>query len=117
MAAALLAMGGASAEAQIPAAAAHATDAPAPVYVRNADGRVTVRATPIVAPLRIDGTLDDSVYQTTPSIDAFIQQERARVSGDRADEVHPPTATTSTSPRCYDSQPHRTSPTTCAGRP
>jgi len=107
--AALLALGAASAEAQIPAAA-HAAGASAPVYVRNADGGVTVRATPIAAPLRIDGALDDSVYQTTPSIDAFIQQEPRE--GEPATERTEVWLLTDRdhlyiAARCHDSQPHR----------
>ena len=52
---------------------------PAPVapavMARAADGRVTMRATQIDRPLRIDGVLDDAPYQSVQSISDFIQQE------------------------------------------
>ena len=44
------------------------------VIARNERG-VTVRATRIHTPLRIDGKLDEPVYQQTPAITQFIQQE------------------------------------------
>ncbi len=43
------------------------------VVSRDAAGRVTVRALRLDAPLRLDGVLDEVVYQS-PSIDGFIQQ-------------------------------------------
>ena len=42
---------------------------------RDADGRVTIRATRIDQPLRIDGVLDDGPYRSVQSISDFIQQE------------------------------------------
>ncbi|MBK5299471.1 MAG: carbohydrate binding family 9 domain-containing protein, partial [Vicinamibacteria bacterium] len=42
---------------------------------RDANGRVTMRATRIDVPLRIDGVLDDSPYRSVASISDFIQQE------------------------------------------
>jgi len=47
----------------------------APLLVREADGRVTVRATRIAEPMRIDGKLDEAVYREVPPITDFIQQE------------------------------------------
>ncbi|MBK5297571.1 MAG: hypothetical protein JJE40_10470, partial [Vicinamibacteria bacterium] len=45
------------------------------VIARDANGRVTMRATRIDVPLRIDGVLDDSPYRSVASISDFIQQE------------------------------------------
>ena len=41
---------------------------------RDDDGRATVRAVPIADPLRLDGILDEGVFETTPSFSGFIQQ-------------------------------------------
>ena len=46
-----------------------------PVVVREADGRVTARASRITEPLRVDGRLDEAVYDKVPPITDFIQQE------------------------------------------
>lgn len=48
--------------------------APATI-ARNEAGQATVRAVRLSRPLQIDGRLDDEVYQTTPPMDGFIQQE------------------------------------------
>jgi hypothetical protein len=45
------------------------------VVSRDADGRATVRAVRIEAPLRIDGALDESLYQQVEPIADFIQVE------------------------------------------
>jgi hypothetical protein len=45
------------------------------VVARDAQGRVTVRAVRLEAPLRVDGKLDDRVYAEVPSISDFVQQE------------------------------------------
>lgn len=42
---------------------------------RDADGRVTVRAVRVSAPLRIDGQLDEALYRTVTPISEFIQLE------------------------------------------
>ena len=51
---------------------------PAPVapeiVARDAQGRATVRAVRLNAPLRVDGVLDDGIYETVPSIEGFVQQ-------------------------------------------
>ena len=51
---------------------------PAPIapatITRDADRRATVRAVRLDEPLRIDGTLDESMYETVPSLGDFIQQ-------------------------------------------
>ena len=48
---------------------------PPAVISRDASGKITVRAVPLSARLRIDGKLDEAVYETTPSMSDFIQQE------------------------------------------
>jgi hypothetical protein len=40
---------------------------------RDDDRRVTIRATRLPAPIRIDGRLDEAIYQTVPPISEFIQ--------------------------------------------
>lgn len=51
---------------------------PAPVapatVARDAEGRATLRATRATTPMRIDGRLDEAMYQTVPPMDGFIQQ-------------------------------------------
>ena len=42
---------------------------------RDAEGRVTVRAVRLTAPLRIDGQLDEELYSTVTPISDFIQLE------------------------------------------
>ena len=44
------------------------------VVTRDAQGRATVRATRLTAPLQLDGRLDEPVYQTVRSITDFVQQ-------------------------------------------
>ena len=50
--------------------------APAPpaVMTRDAEGRTTVRAIRLDQGLRLDGVLDEPVYETVPAITGFIQQ-------------------------------------------
>jgi hypothetical protein len=45
------------------------------VVSRDAEGRVTVRAVRLTAPIRLDGRLDEAVYTTVPAISDFIQQD------------------------------------------
>ena len=40
---------------------------------RDAEGHATVRAVRLSSPLRVDGKLDDEIYQTVPPITDFIQ--------------------------------------------
>ena len=51
---------------------------PAPVapetITRDAAGRATVRAVRVDAPLRLDGVLDDGIYETVPALEGFVQQ-------------------------------------------
>ena len=41
---------------------------------RDATGRATVRAVRLTEPLRLDGALDEGIYQTVPPVSGFIQQ-------------------------------------------
>ena len=45
------------------------------VVTRDAEGRATVRATRVIAPIRVDGQLDESVYSDVPPISGFVQVE------------------------------------------
>ncbi len=54
-------------------------DGPAPpvapeTMTRDAAGRVTVRAVRLTEPFRLDGALDESVYETVPPVGGFLQQ-------------------------------------------
>ena len=40
---------------------------------RDADGRATIRAVRVAEPLRIDGTLDEAIYQATEPVSDFVQ--------------------------------------------
>ncbi len=103
------------AAAQVNGPALPAIDGPPPptppaVVARAALGRVTVRAERVRQPIRLDGLLDEQVYQTVPAISGFIQQEPR--------EGEPATEPTEVwllfderfiyiAARCWDSQPHR----------
>ena len=41
---------------------------------RDASGRATLRAVRLDGPLRVDGVLDEGVYETTPPLNGFVQQ-------------------------------------------
>ena len=47
---------------------------PLPVFSRDSEGRATVRAVRLTEPLVIDGSLDESIYQTLPPITELFQQ-------------------------------------------
>src|SRR5688572_14129442 len=77
---------------------------------RDSEGRVTVRAVRVDQPPRIDGVLDESIYQALTPITGFIQQD--------PHEGQPATEPTFVwilydarniyiGVRCRDSQPHR----------
>ncbi len=81
------------------------------VIVRDQSGRVTMRAIRLDEPLRLDGQLDERVYQTIAPVTDFIQQE--------PNEGAPATERTEVwvlfdgetvyvSARCWDSEPDRT---------
>src|SRR2546425_3081718 len=48
---------------------------PPEVMSRDARGRTTVRAVRLEAPMKIDGKLDESVYESVASMSDFIQQD------------------------------------------
>ena len=48
---------------------------PPEMMTRDAQGRVTMRATRLAAPLQLDGRLDEQVYQDVPPVTEFVQQE------------------------------------------
>ena len=48
---------------------------PPDVISRDANGRATMRAIRLAEPLRIDGVLDERVYQDVPAVSDFIQTE------------------------------------------
>jgi hypothetical protein len=77
---------------------------------RDDRGQATIRAVRVDRPIRLDGRLDEEVYQTIPAIDGFIQQEPS--------EGAPTTENTQVwvlfddsnvyvSARCFDSNPER----------
>ena len=61
----------------VPPLAINGPPAPQPpdVISRDANGRATVRAVRLVAPLRVDGVLDERVYHDVPALSDFIQAE------------------------------------------
>ena len=83
---------------------------PAQVMTRDAEGRVTVRATRVDTPPRVDGILDDELYRTLAPVTGFIQQDP-----DEGRLATEPTlvwilfdaTTVYVSARCRDSQPAR----------
>src|SRR5262245_37140867 len=63
-----------------PALAQSAPDGPAPPLApltvsRDDDGRVALRAVRLDAPLKIDGHLDESAYDSVPAVSDLWQQE------------------------------------------
>ena len=48
---------------------------PPAVISRDAAGRATVRAVRLTAPLRVDGVLDERIYDDVPALSDFIQAE------------------------------------------
>src|SRR5262245_54890553 len=67
-----------SVQAQSAAAAPGESNAPAggaasPIFVRDADGKVVVRATR--GSIQIDGQMTEEIYTRVPAITDFIQQE------------------------------------------
>src|SRR5687767_14476207 len=78
--------------------------------IRDASGQATVRAHRLVAPLELDGRLDESIYSEVQPFSDFIQIE--------PNEGQPPTERTEAwilfdddnvylSARCFESQPNR----------
>jgi hypothetical protein len=48
---------------------------PPEVIARDADGRTTIRAVRVDAPLRIDGAFDEALYSSVPAMTDFVQVE------------------------------------------
>ena len=48
---------------------------PPETIARDSAGRATIRAIRLTTPLRVDGTLDESVYETVPAFSDFVQTE------------------------------------------
>lgn len=59
------------------AGAAAPVDVPPEMLTRDAEGRATVRAIRLTAPLQADGRLDEAVYREVPAVTGFIQSEPA----------------------------------------
>ena len=81
-----------------------------PTVARDADGRITVRAMRAAERIRVDGRLDEDIYEATEAITDFVQQE--------PDEGRPATEKTEAwiffdddniyvSARCWDTHPER----------
>ena len=58
--------------AQVPGEGPPPPVAPA-VLARDAQGRATIRAVRLTTPLKLDGRLDDPIYESAPSIEGFVQ--------------------------------------------
>lgn len=83
---------------------------PPATVARDDQGQATIRAVRVQRPIQVDGRLDDDVYQTTPPIDGFIQQEPRE--GAPASEktqvwVFFDDRNIYVSARCFDSHPER----------
>ena len=82
---------------------------PPEVIARDDDGHATVRAIKLTAPLRVDGKLDEEVYQREQPFGGFIQvAPRYGAAADRADRRLGDVrrrATSTSSCRCWDSAP------------
>jgi len=63
------------AEAALPTIVGPAPPVAPAVVSRDADGRATLRAVRLTAPLRVDGVLEESVYASVPAISDFIQND------------------------------------------
>ena len=78
------------------------------VVARDDQGRTTVRATRLTQEIRLDGRLDEAVYQTVPAISGFIQQlpDEGALASERTDAwVFFDETSIYVSARAYDSAP------------
>src|SRR4029453_18945340 len=83
---------------------------PPAVVSRDNGGHVTVRAVRVEAPLRIDGRLDESVYEETEPIGGFLQQEphEGQPATERTDAwILFDNVNIYVSARCWDTHPER----------
>jgi hypothetical protein len=77
---------------------------------RNDAGQATVRAVRIDGPITLDGRLDESIYEVTPPLDGFIQQEPregAPASEPTQAWIFFDDRNVYVAARCYDSHPER----------
>ena len=80
------------------------------IVQRDADGRITVRATRVAEAIRIDGRLDEAIYAATEAIGHFVQQEpdEGKAATEKTeswvffDDDHVYVAA-----RCWETQPER----------
>ena len=78
------------------------------VVARDDQGRTTIRATRLTQEIRLDGRLDEEVYQTVPAITGFIQQlpDEGALASERTDAwVFFDETSLYVSARAYDSAP------------
>ncbi len=80
------------------------------VFAKDADGRVTLRAHRLTAPLTLDGAIDEAIYRQTKPIDHWVQREPTE--GVAATErthvwIFFDDDTFYVSAYCYDSEPLR----------
>ena len=97
------------AEAQVRGPVVPAPLPPATVS-RDDNGQATVRAVRIEQPINLDGRLDDAIYEITPPIDGFIQQEPkpgAPASEETQAWVFYDDRNIYVAARCWDSHPER----------
>ncbi len=83
---------------------------PPAVVSRDNGGHVSVRAVRVEAPLRIDGRLDESVYEETEPIGGFLQQEphEGQPATERTDAwILFDNDNIYVSARCWDTHPER----------
>ena len=84
---------------------------PPAMVARDQSGRVTMRAIRLDEPIRLDGQLDERVYQTIAPVTDFIQQEpNEGASATEQTEVWVlfDSETVYIAARCWDSQPDQT---------
>lgn len=80
------------------------------MVARDADGRVTMRAMRLTAPLVIDGRLDDEIYRVVAAVGGFIQQnpEEGKLATEQTDVwIFFDAERIYVAARCWDSQPGR----------
>lgn len=100
----------AGAQTRVPAFDGPPAPAPPAVFAKDDMGRITLRATRLDTPLRLDGLLDEAAYRSVEPVTHFVQQEpyEGRAATERTeawllfDDRHFYVAV-----RCYDSQPDR----------
>src|SRR3954470_19865466 len=98
-----------SLSAQVRGPAGEPPVAPATV-ARDDHGQATIRAVRIERPIELDGRLDEAIYQETPPIDGFIQQEPSE-GAPASENTHVwvlfDDRNVYVSARCFDSDPAR----------